>query len=515
MMGALRRRFSTIRWKLTFSYVVVTLLITLLFEALLLVVVALIFSQFYPNIAEVIAETIAADMQEVYAAPDRTPESLGLVLRESQDLQNNGGEITFSFSSSPQTQSSTDTLSVSADETFIALLDDQGRVLTSTLQASYPLGSLLVSHEPTAAKQVVAEALRGRTASARVESVGNWDNPPVAAAPVLSDQGEVLGVVYMRFPDQGIREFATGIPMVLLVSAIPLLVVSGIFGLIFGFFAGHGFSRRIKRLADASAGLAAGDLSRRVDDSSADEIGQLARQFNSMAEQLADNMRSLRLLAEQNAQLAEQAAQLATVEERSRLARELHDSVSQELFSLTMLAAAAKRQLATKPDAAATQLDDIQATAQQALQETRSLIFALRPAMLGDRGLVPALRDLVAVARERQGLDVDLAISGERRLPLEHEQALFRIVQEALANVVRHSGARAAEVTLRYEDAQVHLLIRDHGRGFDQSVPRSARSVGLDSMAERAAALGGTCSVASLPGQGTTISVTLRAPLVT
>jgi len=210
--------------------------------------------------------------------------------------------------------------------------------------------------------------------------------------------------------------------------------------------------------------------------------------------------------AERLAAVQRHADQLAY---RNRLARDLHDSVSQELFSLTMLAAAAQRLLDRNPTLAAAQLGEIQETAQRALQETRSLIFALRPAMLDDRGLGPALRDMVCAAHDRQGLRVDLAISGERRLPLDHEQALFRIVQEALANVVRHSGVRAAEVRLHYEDRYTYLEVRDGGRGFSPATPRNARSIGLDSMAERAAALGGTFTVDSLPGQGTTVAVTL------
>jgi signal transduction histidine kinase len=335
----------------------------------------------------------------------------------------------------------------------------------------------------------------------------------LSTAPVLNDDGQLLGMVYVRFPVVGFNDFAQGFAFILLISAVAILIGSGFIGLFFGLIAGRGFSRRLKRLTVASAAMTSGDLQQRVQDRSADEIGQLARQFNTMAAQLDENMRALRLLADQNAQLAEQAAQLATVEERNRLARDLHDSVSQELFSLTMQAAAAQRLIHTKPAQAATYLGDIQHSAQQALQETRSLIFALRPAQLDGRGLGPALRDLQTAAHERQGLEIDLRIGGERRLPLEHEQALFRIMQEALANVVRHSGARQAEVELQYTDQDVCLTIRDHGRGFDTQVRRNARSIGLLSMRERAAALGGTLQIDSAPAQGTTINVCLPAPL--
>lgn len=329
----------------------------------------------------------------------------------------------------------------------------------------------------------------------------------VIAGGMLADNSLVPNM-----PRPSLSTIVGGFLVTLLISAILILVVSGLIGLIFGSLAGQSFSRRLHRLAAASAAVASGDLSQRVEDDSPDEVGELARQFNIMAEALSVSMRSLRRLAERNAQLAEQAAQLATVEERNRLARDLHDSVSQELFSLTLLAAAAKHQLQTDPQSVASELDEIQATAQHALQETRSLIFALRPAMLDDRGLGPALRDLAAAARDRQGLKVELGIEGERRLPLEHEQALFRIVQEALGNIARHSGAREADVRLSYRAAHVRLEVRDRGRGFDPKAPRNPRSLGLTSISERAIALRGRARIESVPGRGTLVSVTLPAP---
>jgi NarL family two-component system sensor histidine kinase LiaS len=290
---------------------------------------------------------------------------------------------------------------------------------------------------------------------------------------------------------------------------VPWLLVSGGMGMVYSWLVGRGFAKRIARLSEASVDLADGDLSRRIEDPSGDELGQLGRQFNAMADQLSESLRSLRLLADRNAQLAEQAAQLAAVEERNRLARDLHDSVSQELFSLTMLAAAARRTIETRPDLTVARLHEIEESARRALEETRSLIFALRPAALDGRGLAPALRDLAAALGDRQGLAVSMSIMGERRLPLEHEQALFRIVQEALANVARHSGVRSAEVRLTYSDDRVALEVHDAGRGFDQRIARNPRAIGLLSMAERAEALGGSFALESAPGQGTTISVML------
>jgi signal transduction histidine kinase len=511
----LRHRFGTLRWKLASSYVLVTLLVVLTLEALLLLVTGGLISVFYPRIGGLITDDLATSLRPAFEAPDRSPKQLGQQLVALLEQQGNGQQQGVSVSLSPLDAQPAGPPTNATDEGGVAvftLLDEGGHVLTSTLPLNHPTGAVLGEIEPMPASSIVERALGGETNVAQLSAWSTGSRQPFAVAPVLGDNGQVLGAVYARFPPTSFLDYARGFATVLGVSSIAILFSSGFIGLFFGLIAGRGLSRRLKRLTAASAAMAGGDLSRRVEDGSADEIGQLARQFNTMAAQLAENMRALRLLADQNAQLAEQATQLATVEERNRLARDLHDSVSQELFSLTMQAAAAQRLLRTKPELAATHLQEIQTTAQQALQETRSLIFALRPAQLDDRGLGAALRDLRTAAKERQGLLIDLRISGERRLPLEHEQALFRIVQEGLANVVRHSGERAAEVDLQYSDEEVCLTVCDHGRGFDPAAPRNARSIGLDSMSERATALGGTVTVDSALGQGTTVAVCLPAP---
>jgi signal transduction histidine kinase len=519
ILNSLRQHFGTIRWKLTGTYVLVSLLLALTLIVIALAAGWLFFSsQFILTEIHKDAHNFAAVLRPEFASPARNGERLGrsLLLATTGGSQGIRLQPTTSAQPGDDTQAS---LQVGIDPAegsqepglFIALLDEQGRVLTTTLPG-YVTGSPLYYREPEGARDVVNAALLGITDTSRLVAWSMPDRQPLVAEPVLDDTGKVLGVVYMRitnFPSP--RTLLSIIPPFLLGTILPWLLISSGVGMLYGWVAGRGFSRRLRRVTEASAALAQGDLSQRVEDRSNDEIGQLARQFNAMADQLAANLRELRLLADQNAQLAEQAALLAVVEERNRLARDLHDSVSQELFSLTMLAAASQRILPTRPEVAAGQLAEMESTARRALQETRSLILALRPAMLDDRGLAAALRDLTTTALERQGLQVSLSISGERRLPLEQEQALFRIVQEALANVVRHSEVRAAEVVLCYDNDQICLTVSDAGHGFDPQAPRSARSLGLHSMAERAAALGGSFAARSTPGQGTTVEVRLPA----
>ena len=238
--------------------------------------------------------------------------------------------------------------------------------------------------------------------------------------------------------------------------------------------------------------------------------------FYSIANRQAEEAReeSQALLAELQAAhrelqaYAAQVEELAAAQERNRLARELHDSVSQTIFSLTLTAEAARILLERDPAQVAAQLDHLQELAQDALAEMRSLISQLRPKTVAEEGLIPALRRHIAERQNQDGLTVALQVEGERRLPPETEEALFRIVQEALNNVVKHAQTDQAEVTLRLRDESVSLLIEDRGVGFDPaSIDPQTSHLGLSSMRERAKMLGATFAVESQPGVGTRIRV--------
>ncbi len=205
---------------------------------------------------------------------------------------------------------------------------------------------------------------------------------------------------------------------------------------------------------------------------------------------------------------AAQVEELAAAQERNRLARELHDSVTQTIFSMTLTAEAARILLKRDPTQVATQLDRIQELAQDALAEMRSLISHLRPKTVAEEGLIPALRRHIAERQNQDGLTVALHLEGERRLPTETEEALFRIVQEALNNVVKHAQTDQAAVTLRLRDESVSLLIEDRGLGFDPArIDPQTSHLGLSTMSERAKVLGATFAVESQPGKGTRIRV--------
>lgn len=508
MLAGLTRRFSTIRWKLTGAFLAVSALLALTMITVFAAGAYYLFnSPLIPGATAESARDLAVVIGDELADPDGDLDRLIDQLRRLSEPQALGGPP------SPAQPAGDDVgleTTHTGDEVLVVLLDTSGRVITSTRALDYPPGVSLGFVEPQPAQELIVRALAGITDTAELSAWTRPDHQPIAAFPVFTPEGAVRGALYIRlvsFPPLGL--LLANLTPFLVSFILPWLLVSAGLGMLYSWLVGRGFARRIARLTEASVDLADGDLSRRIVDPSADELGQLGRQFNAMADQLSASLRSLRLLADRNAQLAEQAAQLAAVEERNRLARELHDSVSQELFSLTMLAAAARRSIDARPELAAARLAEIEESARRALEETRSLIFALRPAALDGRGVAPALRDLVAALRERQGLGVDLRVAGERRLPLEHEQALYRIVQEGLANIARHSGVREARVALRYDDEGVSLEISDAGRGFDPAGVRNPRGIGLQSMAERAEALGGSFAVSSAPGEGATITVRL------
>ena len=205
---------------------------------------------------------------------------------------------------------------------------------------------------------------------------------------------------------------------------------------------------------------------------------------------------------------AKQAEELAVAEERNRLARDLHDSVTQSIFSMTLTAESARILLDRDPAQTAPLLARLQELAQGALGEMRSLIYQLRPTYVAEEGLVPAIHNHLATLKSRDGLMVDLHVEGEGRLPREREEGMFRIVQEALNNVSRHAMTDRAVVTLRMVDGRASLLIEDLGVGFDPSlVGRSEAHVGLASMRERIEMQGGTFKVESRPGEGTRVTV--------
>ncbi len=229
-----------------------------------------------------------------------------------------------------------------------------------------------------------------------------------------------------------------------------------------------------------------------------------------------DDIRTISLFASQaainieHARLNQQAGQLAVLEERQRLARELHDSVVQSLYSMALYADAAALALkAGKQNVTLQHLHELGDTARGAMYDMRLLIFELHPPALEQEGLVTALRVRLAAVEARAGVHTDFEVEGERRLPIGIEQELYRIAQEALNNVMKHAGAQNVTLRLQFTDGVIRLQVRDDGVGFDPSLAAGSGGMGLRSFVARAAKIGGQVTVDSRPGHGTTVTVTV------
>ncbi|GAA5064179.1 GAF domain-containing sensor histidine kinase [Streptomyces sp. SID10815] len=209
-----------------------------------------------------------------------------------------------------------------------------------------------------------------------------------------------------------------------------------------------------------------------------------------------------------NARLYERSRELTIAEERSRLAHELHDAVSQKLFSLRLTAQAAAALVDRDPVRAKGELQQVAALAAEAADELRAAVVELRPAALDEDGLVATLRTQIQVLDRAHTARVTFTAQGLRALPAAQEEAVLRVAQEALHNALRHSGARHVDVTLERRGCGAVLRVTDDGSGFDQQAVRGAgRHLGLVSMRDRASGAGGTLTVESAPGKGTTIEM--------
>jgi signal transduction histidine kinase len=219
-------------------------------------------------------------------------------------------------------------------------------------------------------------------------------------------------------------------------------------------------------------------------------------------------------MAVENARLYEQAQQSATYAERSRLARELHDSVTQSLYSLTLYAEAAVRMMQDGEHIqAADALREMRDTAQEALREMRLLIFQLRPLALEKSGLAAALQARLDAVETRGGIRAKLVVegaSGVERLAPPVQEELYHIAQEALNNALKHAHPRQVRVGLRFDQEAVHLEISDDGAGFALEGVQGGGGLGLPGMRERAERIGADLRIESAPGQGT--RVTVRVP---
>jgi signal transduction histidine kinase len=227
--------------------------------------------------------------------------------------------------------------------------------------------------------------------------------------------------------------------------------------------------------------------------------------FTPERERLIEAIGNQAALAIDHARLYEQAEQAAVMAERTRIARDLHDAVSQTLFAVNMTADSMQKQLDRDPEAARASLLELQQLSRGALAEMRVLLFELRPDAMRVADLEHLLTHLTNAMRGRLGIDIALDVAGPVNPPPQVKTQLYRIAQEALNNVTKHSGATMVRVALAANGPACVLAVRDNGAGFDMT--RQTDGLGLRSMRERAAEIMAVITVASAPGEGTEVKV--------
>jgi signal transduction histidine kinase len=456
----------------------------------------------------VTARDIADSAGQVTAQQGRLPDAdqfpvgeAGLRLAPGQaQATADGTEVRIPYT--PTTQDSGAPMSIAL------LADPQGRIVSSSYPAQYPPGGQIgnpgAGPLPVGTVAKLHDSPKGYAARSVVAGAAVvWAVVPVKLIGSRPDlPATTVGLVYVQVPaaaklpapavgdgPEGRRNFSAqlGVGLLVLLGALPV-------GAVFGLLSTRRLLSRLRHLAASTAAVAGGDYQRRIPVSDGDEVARLEASFNQMAEQLADAMATGRALAGAG--------------ERARIARELHDSISQDLFSLRLLAGGLRRALpAGSP--LYPRVEAMENTVSGTLHEMQALLLELRPVALREVGLLPALDELCRAYRDRLGIAVEADLEPIELDP-SAEPAVLRVVQEALANAVKH--ARPSRVVLRTRgtgDGRVVLSIGDDGAGFDPARAAERHGMGLDLMRERAAELGGELRIESTPGEGTTVRITL------
>lgn len=239
-------------------------------------------------------------------------------------------------------------------------------------------------------------------------------------------------------------------------------------------------------------------------------FGEAHRSFSTEEVTLLTSIADQVGVAVENARLYQQAEDLAVMQERQRLARELHDAVTQSLYSLTLLAETGRRAAhqgqAQQAEEYLARLKDV---GRQALKEMRLLVYELRPLALAQEGLLGALQHRLDAVEKRAGIEARLQIEGHPDIDPDIEGPLYRIVQEALNNSLKHAGASRIDVLVRQQPEQLTLVIRDDGSGFDPAEDIDDGGMGLANLRSRSGQIGAELTVSSAPGTGTEIKITL------
>jgi NarL family two-component system sensor histidine kinase LiaS len=497
MIEKLRNSLRQLRWKLTLSYTAVsvgTMLIVLFMLALLVFPTVLIpgnaltpellITTTNEQVVPIFRGLLAAsplDLVQIDAIL-KGVDQVGTIITNREFIQI--GQIQVN-------------LRTTAEVDYF-VFDPDGSLLGTTNRTLVPL---VAAGKPFNPDQVpglagpLQAALAGEADPEHLFSTIQPDEEFVWAVPVLDagrTEGDVLGALVVKLRSVPTRRDLTSHALILAARSLLVIVLgAGAVGGVFGSLTAEAMVSRFTRLWSATEAWSRGDFSRYVHDRSGDEIGQLASRLNAMAAQLKN--------------LLQERQQMAVSEERNRLARDLHDSAKQQALAASFQLGTAVTLLDSDPPTARKHLLEADKLVDSVRVELTDLIHELRPPT--ERGDLKEIINSLAVEWAHQNdIRTDVTVQVAVVLPLEMEQTLCRILQEALANIARHSEATLATIALNHDDSVLSLKVSDNGVGFDTGARYSG--MGLRSMRERAKLFSGNLTIQSEPGQGTTISAT-------
>lgn len=412
---------------------------------------------------------------------------------------------------------------------FAFVLDDEGKLIADPTNNIGNLFSEEVISDDTSSPgfsfiESSDSDLRGilhrmQAGEAGVYQTRIWDGPAIIAYAPLIEKGWSLAIVE---PVADItvnveplsEEIQVGVDGILRATTITIGYFA-IIAIIGAIIAARALTKPIQALVKGTRSVASGDLSVRLPVNSSDELGVLANSFNRMADSLQTRTQELveaNQAAIENAREVEQMRTLAAVEERQRLARELHDSAAQSLYSLTLLAEASRRNIASgNIEKVKDQIIRLREMAQQTLKEMRLLVYQLRPMELETDNLVDAIRHRLDAVEKRSGVNAQLHVDLDANIPARMEIDLFRIAQEGLNNALKHAEATVISVTLTGGSQFIELEIVDNGKGFDPEEIDGQGGMGMGNIRERTQTLGGQFTISSQPDSGTRVWV--RVPV--
>jgi len=486
------KRFRQLRWRLTLTYTAVTVSVLLLVELIAILVSS-------PVLINLLDRNILPPQVIEAAMIDYVPTLRHYLEQEPPDQE--GIKIWLErFESSSTLLQGTDQIPVVLDpgQLELSLINEAGVLLgvstpgaTEDLQVGEAIDLTVL---PGALAGLLQAAGGGKIDPAELFAYDDEAGELFLAVPIYdSAQARLLGVLIIKGAVPTFRTVLGDQFGTIAISTLFFTLFAGLIGTLFGSLASRGLVKRLDQIAEVTQAWSMGNFGISIEDPARDELGELAERLNRMAQHLERTLETRR--------------EFAILEERNRLARDLHDSAKQLAFAAAGQINAARTLLKREPDAAGAHIGEAEVLIRNLRRELGDLIRQLRPAELEGKGLATALRDYAADWSRQTGISQEILIRRDRSLPLDVEQAIFRILQEALANSARHSHASGVNLKMVYSNDEITCTLHDDGIGFDPS--QKFPGFGLHSMRERAAAVGGTLQIESAPDSGTTLTINI------